>query len=80
MRQDFRVKMDLSQIFQDARQLSWIYVDSTSILYVNQLAEHVRRLFDIKKPFHFMSKHEEMFIFLPFEEDVRVLGNNDTVM
>ncbi|XP_011500480.1 PREDICTED: uncharacterized protein LOC105364288 [Ceratosolen solmsi marchali] len=80
MRKNLRVKMDFSQIFQDARQLSWVYIDSTKIFYVYQFAEHVRRIFEIKKPFHFVSKHEEMYLFLPLQEDIRILENNDTVI
>ncbi|XP_003426812.1 uncharacterized protein LOC100679130 [Nasonia vitripennis] len=80
MRRDFRVKTDISRIYKDARQNSWVYIDSSKILYVSQLAEHVRKLFDIKKPFHLLSRSDETYFFLPFEEDVRILENNDTVV
>ncbi|XP_058807448.1 uncharacterized protein LOC131673454 [Phymastichus coffea] len=80
MRQDFRVKIDISRIYQDARQYSWIFIDSTKIFYVNQFVNHVRKIFNIEKPFHLLSRHEDTCFFLPFEEDIRVLENNDTVV
>lgn len=80
MRQDFRVKMDISRIYQDARQYSWVFIDSTKVFYVNQLADHVRKLFNVKEPFYLLSRHEDTCFFLPFEEDIRILENNDTVV
>ena len=80
MRQDFRIKLDNSRIFRDARQYSWVFIDSTQIFYVSQLADHVQRLFNVKRPFHFLSKFEDMCYYLPVDEDIRVLENNDTVV
>ncbi|KAJ8681392.1 hypothetical protein QAD02_017179 [Eretmocerus hayati] len=80
MRRDFRVKIDFSKIYFDARRFSWVFVDSSRILYVHELADHIQKLFDLEKPFHLLSKFEETHCFLPFDEDVRILENNDTVL
>lgn len=80
VRQNFRVRTDFSRIFQDVRQHSWVFVDGTKVTYVNQLVEHIQKLFDINKPFYLLAKYDDSHVFLPFDEDVRVLENNDTIL
>ncbi|XP_014212249.1 uncharacterized protein LOC106642113 isoform X2 [Copidosoma floridanum] len=79
MRRDFRVKLDFSRVYQDSRRKSLVFVEGAKILYVRQLADHIQRLFDVPRPFHLLARSEDIYCFLPFEEDVRVLENNDTV-
>ncbi|KAL7287919.1 hypothetical protein TKK_0017979 [Trichogramma kaykai] len=79
-RHDFRVKVDLSRVFKDARRYSWIFVDSTKIFDVRHLANRVQEVFGVSQPFHLLSTHEDTNVFLPLDEDVRVLENNDTVL
>ena len=80
MRQNFRIKIDLSKIYNDARQCSWVFVDSEKISFVKDFEVHVQNIFEINKPFHLLSKINEKLIFLPSEEDIRILQNNDLVL
>ena len=75
-RADFKIIVDLSEIFEDVRQLTLVYINSAKIWKINQLQEHLIELFNIREPFHLLSKNK---IYLPPNEDVRVLDPNDII-
>ena len=72
---DFRIKVDLSKVFQDHRKISWIYVNTSMILTIKHLQEHIAKLFDILEPFYCICEST----YLPLNEDVRILRNDNFV-
>ncbi|CAL1684299.1 unnamed protein product [Lasius platythorax] len=72
----FRLKIDLSKFFHDARQFCWIFIDGTKIQQVIHIQQHISNLFNITEPFHLLLNDTE---FLPPTEDVRILKENETI-
>nr|XP_012233864.1 PREDICTED: uncharacterized protein LOC105678796 [Linepithema humile] len=73
----FRLKVDLSKFFHDARQCCWVFVDGIKIQQVMHLKQHISELFNIAEPFHLLLNDTE---YLPPAEDVRLLENNEMVL
>ncbi|KYN19050.1 PREDICTED: uncharacterized protein LOC108761854 [Trachymyrmex cornetzi] len=76
-RPHFRLKVDLSKFFHDARRSCWIFVDGMKIQQINHLKQHVSKLFNIAEPFHLLLNDTE---YLPPIEDVRILKENETIL
>ncbi|EGI65940.1 hypothetical protein G5I_05528 [Acromyrmex echinatior] len=76
-RPHFRLKVDLSKFFYDARRSCWIFVDGMKIQQVNHLKQHISKLFNIAEPFHLLLNDTE---YLPPIEDVRILKENETIL
>ncbi|KYM94107.1 PREDICTED: coilin [Cyphomyrmex costatus] len=76
-RPHFRLKVDLSKFFHDARRFCWIFIDGTKIQQVNHLKQHISKLFNIAEPFHLLLNDTE---YLPPIEDVRILKENETIL
>lgn len=74
-RLNFRIKVDLTKFFDDHRRTSWVFVETSTILNVKHLKEHIAKLFDIKEPFYLLCDST----YLPFKEDVRILNNDNFV-
>lgn len=72
----FRLKIDLSEFFHDARQFCWIFVDGTKIQQIIHLQHHISKLFSITEPFHLVLNDIE---YLPPTEDVRILKENEMI-
>ncbi|XP_029677828.1 uncharacterized protein LOC115244375 [Formica exsecta] len=72
----FRLKIDLSKFFHDARQFCWIFIDGTKIQQIFHIQQHISKLFSITKPFHLLLNDTE---YLPPIEDVRILKENETI-
>lgn len=72
----FRLKIDLSKFFHDARQFCWIFVDGTKIQQIIHIQHHISKLFSITEPFHLLLNDTE---YLPPIEDVRILRENETI-
>ncbi|XP_011254359.1 uncharacterized protein LOC105250116 isoform X2 [Camponotus floridanus] len=72
----FRLKIDLSKFFHDARQFCWIFVDGTKIQQIIHIQHHISKLFSITEPFHLLLNDTE---YLPPTEDVRILRENETI-
>lgn len=75
-RTDFKIIVDLTHVFRDARKFTLVYIDSTKIWHIKQLQDHLIELFKIPEPFHLLSTGKT---YLPPSEDVRILDPNDTV-
>lgn len=76
-RPHFRLKVDLSKFFHDARRFCWIFVDGTKIKQVIHMKQHISKLFNIEEPFHLLLNDTE---YLPPIEDVRILKENETIL
>ncbi|XP_012539698.2 uncharacterized protein LOC105838580 isoform X2 [Monomorium pharaonis] len=76
-RPHFRLKVDLSKFFQDARRFCWIFIDGTKIQQVIHMQEHISKLFNIAEPFHLLLNETE---YLPPIEDIRILKENETIL
>ncbi|KYN35289.1 hypothetical protein ALC56_10464 [Trachymyrmex septentrionalis] len=76
-RPHFRLKVDLSKFFYDARRSCWIFVDGMKIQQINHLKQHISKLFNIAEPFHLLLNDTE---YLPPIEDVRILKENETIL
>jgi len=73
----FRLKVDLSRFFHDARQYCWIFVDGTRVQRIDQIEQHIAKLFSILEPFHLLLNDTD---YLPPTEDVRILEKNETIL
>ncbi|XP_050465710.1 coilin [Cataglyphis hispanica] len=71
----FRLKIDLSKFFHDARQFCWIFIDGIKIQQIFHIQQHISKLFSITEPFHLLLNTE----YLPPTEDVRILKENETI-
>jgi len=76
-RSHFRLKVDLSKFFYDARRFCWVFVDGTKIQQVIHMKQHISRLFNIEEPFHLLLNNSE---YLTPIEDVRILKENETIL
>lgn len=73
----FRLKVDLSRFFHDARQYCWIFVDGERVQRVVHIEQHIAKLFDIPRPFHLLLNDTD---YLPPTEDARILEKNETIL
>ncbi|KAH0560196.1 uncharacterized protein LOC123265346 [Cotesia glomerata] len=73
---NFRVKLNLSKFYQDARKLSFIYVDTSAINNVLQLHSKIANIFAITKPFYLSTENSVLF---PLIEDIRIVQENDII-
>jgi len=73
----FRLKVDLSKFFHDARRFCWIFIDGIKIQQIIHMKQHISKLFNIMEPFHFLLNDTE---YLPPIEDVRILKENETIL
>lgn len=74
---NFRVKLNLSKFYQDVRRSSWIFIDSTKMLQIAHVKDHICKLFNIKQPCHLLVNDTD---YLPPNEDIRVLRANETII
>ncbi|XP_029162170.1 uncharacterized protein LOC114933760 [Nylanderia fulva] len=72
----FRLKIDLSKFFHDARQCCWIFIDGAKIQNIIHIQQHISKLFSITEPFHLLLNNTE---YLPPTEDIRILKENETI-
>ncbi|EFN78302.1 hypothetical protein EAI_04990 [Harpegnathos saltator] len=75
-RSHFRLKVDLSKFFNDARRICWIFVDLTKFQHVIHVKQHSTKIFGIREPFHLLLNDAE---YLPPMEDIRILIENETI-
>lgn len=73
---NFRVKVDLSLFYTDARKLSYIFVDATKIFNVLHLHTKIQNIFGITKPFYLYVNN----VFLPVNEDVRIIKDDEIIV
>lgn len=76
-RTNFRVKLDLCKYYNDQHRFCWIFIDSTKMIDVNDIKGHIKTLFRINEPFDLFLNEIE---YLPPNEDVRILKENETVL
>ncbi|XP_012269844.2 uncharacterized protein LOC105694072 [Athalia rosae] len=74
---NFRVKLDLSNFYNDVRRASWVYVNKDTISCICHLQKHIAKVFDIRKSFHLLLTSGE---YLPPNEDARILNDNEMVL
>ncbi|XP_006616353.1 coilin-like [Apis dorsata] len=74
---NFRVKLDLSKFYNDARRFSWIFVDSTNMFQISHLKQHITELLNINEPFHLLLNENE---YLPPSENIRILKENEIIL
>ncbi|XP_034938054.1 coilin [Chelonus insularis] len=74
---NYRLKIDLANFYNDQRKLSYIYVDTDKITYVSGLHKKISDVFNIDRPFHLFTDEN---IFLPLNEDIRIIDKNDTII
>ncbi|XP_011642497.1 uncharacterized protein LOC105430576 [Pogonomyrmex barbatus] len=73
----FRLKIDLSKFFHDARRFCWIFIDGMKVQHIIHIQQHISRMFNIREPFHLLLNDIE---YLPPTEDVRILKENETIL
>ncbi|XP_057320393.1 uncharacterized protein LOC130664475 [Microplitis mediator] len=73
---NFRLKLNLSKFYNDARKLSFVYVDTSAINNVMQLHSKIANTFGIVDSFYLITENN---IFLPFVEDIRIIQPNDVI-
>ncbi|KAL2714489.1 uncharacterized protein V1478_015674 [Vespula squamosa] len=76
-RSDFRVKVDLSKYYHDIRRFCWVFVDGTKILQISDMKKHIKKLFNIREPYHLCLNNTE---YLPPSEDARIIKENETII
>lgn len=76
-RPNFRVKVDLSKYYQDVRRFCWVFIDSTKILKISHVKQHITNLFNIVEPYHLCLNNVD---YLPPEEDVRIIKEDETLI
>lgn len=76
-RSNFRVKVDLSNYYQDARRFSWIFVDSANCWLISHIKQHIVNILGIQEPFNLLLNGNE---YLPPTEDVRILKENEIIL
>ncbi|XP_003706520.2 uncharacterized protein LOC100877110 [Megachile rotundata] len=76
-RWNFRVKLDLSNFYNDVRRFSWIFIDGAKMLKVVHMKEHIAKLLNITEPFHLLLNKTE---YLPPNEDIRIVNENETIL
>ncbi|KAK2579512.1 hypothetical protein KPH14_010817 [Odynerus spinipes] len=76
-RTNFRVKVDLSKFYHDARRSCWVFVDSTKISQISHIKQHITKLFNICEPYHLCLNDTD---YLPPAEDVRIVKENETLV
>ncbi|XP_047360368.1 uncharacterized protein LOC124953280 isoform X2 [Vespa velutina] len=76
-RSDFRIKVDLSKYYHDIRRFCWIFVDGTKILQISDMKKHIKKLFNIREPYHLCLNNTE---YLPPSEDARIIKENETII
>ncbi|XP_043677963.1 uncharacterized protein LOC122633729 isoform X2 [Vespula pensylvanica] len=76
-RSDFRVKVDLSKYYHDIRRFCWVFVDGTKILQISDMKKHIKKLFNIREPYHLCLNNTE---YLPPFEDARIIKENETII
>ena len=77
MCQNFRIKLDFCNYYNDVRRLCWIFIDCTKILQIKDMKKHIEELFGINDPFNLFLNENE---YLPPKEDIRVLKENETIL
>ncbi|XP_014478697.1 PREDICTED: uncharacterized protein LOC106746536 [Dinoponera quadriceps] len=75
-RSQFRLKVNLSKFFNDARRICWIFIDLTKMQHIIHIKQHISKIFGIREPFHLMLHDSE---YLPPVEDIRILLENETI-
>ncbi|EZA56304.1 hypothetical protein DMN91_009731 [Ooceraea biroi] len=73
----FRLKVDLSRFFHDARQYCWIFVDGAKVQRIAHIEQHIAKLFGIQGLFHLLLNDID---YLPPTEDARILEKNETIL
>lgn len=73
---NFRIKLDLCK-YNDVFRFCWIFIDSIRMADIKDIKGHIKRLFHINEPFDLFLNEVE---YLPPNEDIRVLKENETVL
>lgn len=76
-RTNFRIKLDLCKYHKDMHRFCWIFIDSTKMINIKDVKTHINVLFRINEPFDLFLNEVE---YLPPNEDVRILKENETVL
>ncbi|XP_015121988.1 uncharacterized protein LOC107044573 isoform X2 [Diachasma alloeum] len=73
---NYRVKVNLSQFYEDVRKLSYVYVNEKNISHILHLHERIKQVFGITRPFYLTSCEG---VYLPMNEDVRIIQGEETI-
>lgn len=76
-RLNFRVKVDLSRYYHDARRSCWIFIDCTKILQISDVKQHITKLFNIPEPYYLCLNDTD---YLPPAEDARIIKENEMLV
>ncbi|KOX68819.1 hypothetical protein WN51_06987 [Melipona quadrifasciata] len=77
MCQNFRVKLDFCNYYNDIRRFCWIFIDCTKMLQIDDIKKHIKKLFGINDPFDLLLNKNE---YLPPREDIRILKENEIIL
>ncbi|KAK9294502.1 hypothetical protein QLX08_010903 [Tetragonisca angustula] len=76
MYQNFRIKLDF-KYYNDVRRFCWIFIDCTKMLQIDDIKEHIKKLFGINDPFDLFLNENE---YLPPKENIQVLKENEIIL
>lgn len=74
---NFRIKLDLCKYHKDMHRFCWIFIDSTKMINIKDVKGHINSLFRVNEPFDLFLNEVE---YLPPNEDIRILKENETVL
>lgn len=74
--ENFRVRIDLSQFYNDERRMSYVYIDKDEITNVLHLQIRIQKIFGIIRPLYLVINN----VFLPANEDIRVIKEDEVLV
>ncbi|KOX68408.1 hypothetical protein WN51_03894 [Melipona quadrifasciata] len=77
MYQNFRIKLDFKFYNDVRRRFCWIFIDCTKMLQIDDIKEHIKKLFGINDPFDLFLNENE---YLPPKENIQVLKENEIIL
>lgn len=78
-RSNYRKVIDLSKYFNDARKLSYVYINEKSMSHIVHLKERISNVFKIPGEFHLVTVVAGTEIYLPPNEDIRIIEEDEVI-
>lgn len=75
-RSNFRILIDLSNYYDDARRLSCVFTDDKTISHIIHLKQRISKVFKIPGEFYLVAGQE---VYLPLNEDIRIIKENEII-
>ncbi|KAF7988830.1 hypothetical protein HCN44_007140 [Aphidius gifuensis] len=75
-RSNYRILIDLSNYYDDARRLSCVFTDDKTISHIIHLKQRISKVFKIPGEFYLVAGQE---VYLPLNEDIRIIKENEII-